>query len=80
MAGQKQNRAKRYSVLISLSEEARVSIDSIADELRGLGLEQVEILALGGVIAGEATTGSLAKMRRLPAVQAIETEPVLRSL
>lgn len=76
MAEQKQTRAKRHNVLISLKEATQESVESIAEQLRSLGLKNSEII--GRVIAGEATTANLAKMGKLTEVEAIEKEPMLR--
>ena len=79
MVGYQDEQTKTHRVLITLDEDARPLIEDLADRLRGMGLKAIEVLSLGGVIAGEATTVNLKKIRQVPGIEKIEDEPTFRS-
>jgi len=80
MAGGRNVQAKTHRVFITLSEQLDASIEHVATILRDLGLKDVEVFSLGKVIAGEATNANLAKMRRIPEVKTIESDPTFTTL
>lgn len=81
MAGKETRSVKTHKVLVTLNVQARNDIERVFGELRELGLKDGEIASLlGGIIAGEATTADLAKMRVLPEISDIGSEPNFTAL
>jgi hypothetical protein len=63
-----------HNVLVTVEEQAHSKLDDIAGALRRRGLKVVDVLRLGGVIAGEAKDEDLARLREVRGVASIELD------
>jgi hypothetical protein len=63
-----------HNVLVTVDERAHVPLEEVATTLREHGLKVVEVFPLGGVIAGEAKTEDLARLRDVGGVASVELD------
>jgi hypothetical protein len=62
-------------VLVTLDDDHRNQLSEMAKRLESAGLHVAETFPLGGVIAGEAAQGDLAKLRAIEGIASVEEEP-----
>jgi hypothetical protein len=66
--------ASRCNILVTVDEKAGSGLDEIAAQLQASGMKVVEVLPLGGVIAGEARDEDLGKLRKVRGVSGLEID------
>ena len=64
----------KCNILVTVEEDAKSDLDRIAAELRRRGMKVVDVLSLGGVVAGEAHDEDLAALRQVPGVSGLEID------
>lgn len=64
----------KCNILVTVEESSKSDLDRIAAELKQRGMKVVEILSLGGVVAGEARDEDLAALRQVRGVSGLEID------
>lgn len=73
-------RAASARVVVTIDDEHLTSIAKVAAELTSAGLVVEHVMAMAGVIAGEAPLDKLATLRAIPGVQAVEPDEEMRAI
>jgi len=73
----KSDRTEEVSVLVTVDEPHRKSLDVVAKRLSRVGLKVVDKLALGGVITGDIAITDLESLRRVKGVAHVEKDQSL---
>jgi hypothetical protein len=63
-----------HNVLVTVHEQAHARLEDVAKALRKRGLKVVDVFPLGGVIAGEAKSEDLARLRDVGDVASVELD------
>lgn len=63
-----------HNVLVTVEEGAHPELEKVATTLRKRGLKVVDVFPLGGVIAGEAKSEDLARLRDVGGVASVELD------
>lgn len=67
------------NILVSVNEQRREELNSVARELESAGMKVAEIFPISGVISGAAAGGDLAKLRSVQGVSSVEEEPTFEA-
>jgi hypothetical protein len=74
VAKTKADSAATISVLVTVSEPHRNSLEGMARKLSRAGLKVADTYALGGVIAGEVSPAKMAALGRVEGVAEVEQD------
>ena len=64
----------RVNVAVAVADDARDSIHEIAAACRALGFDHTATLAVVGILTGSVKFSSVAELRAVPGVMAVEIE------
>jgi hypothetical protein len=66
--------SKQIDILVSVDDKHLDQIHSVSKRLRSKGMAVTEVLEISGVITGSAQPESLAALRNVPGVAAVEPD------
>lgn len=65
---------QRVNILVTVDEAVGERFTFVAEQLASAGMRGLELMPLGGVVAGQAQVGDLPRLRAVPGVIAVEVD------